>query len=78
MTKEEAEITLKKKPYGIIAAKNFPEFKTIVEVVSYIDAGTGESYWLYFVNNKLDKWEPADKYHPPYIESLDHYQNTVR
>ena len=59
MTKSEVQTVLKKKPAAIIAAKNFPEVHTIVEVVSYV--GTGGGYFLYFVNNRLQKWTPNDE-----------------
>ena len=73
MTKAEVKTALNKKPDNVIASKNYPENKALVEVVQYSrwgDANAGinntsvvpvimESYWLYFVNDKLDKWEIA-------------------
>ena len=73
MTKAEAQTALNKKPDNVIASKKYPENNTSVEVVQYSrwgDANAGisntrvvpiimESYWLYFVNDKLDKWEMA-------------------
>lgn len=70
MTKEEAQSALKIKPSGIVAAKNFPEAKTIVEVVHYYTQMSTNGYWLYFNNNKLSKWEPASSLHQPYIDDL--------
>jgi hypothetical protein len=73
MTKAEVQTALNKKPDNIVAAKKYPETNTMVEVVQYTqwgDANAGvankpvvpiviQSYWLYFVNDKLDKWEIA-------------------
>jgi len=67
MTKSEVQTTLKKKPYATVAAKNFPELHTIIEVVSYV--GTGGSYYLYFVNDRLQKWTPADE-HLLYLDDM--------
>ncbi|MDT3404423.1 hypothetical protein [Mucilaginibacter terrae] len=70
MTKAEVEEALKKKPYGTISAKSYPETKTVIEVLEYNEHFNGQKsdgYWLYFVNGKLDKWEPASKYHQPDI-----------
>ena len=73
MTRAEVQTALNKKPDNVIAAKKYPETNTLAEVVQYSrwgDANAGihnapmvpiiiESYWLYFVNDKLDKWEIA-------------------
>ena len=73
MSKAEVQTALSKKPDNVIAAKKYPETNTLVEVVQYSrwgDANAGiasapmvpiimESYWLYFINDKLDKWEMA-------------------
>lgn len=70
MTKEEVQTHLKKTPDNIVAAKNYPETNSQVEVVQYshLDGeGVVIVYWLYFVNNKLDKWEIASKEHRPRI-----------
>ena len=67
MTKEQAQIALQKKPYSTVAARNYPETKTTIEVVQYSQSSGQEniaSYWLYFVNDKLDRWEPANQYGP--------------
>lgn len=69
MSKEEAQIALKRKPDSIVAAKNFPEAKTIVEVVQYKQSDIN-GFWLYFTNNKLSKWEPISTRHQPYIDDL--------
>ena len=70
MTKEEAQQALKIKPSGIVAAKNFPEAKTTVEVVYYYTQVDTNGFWLYFNNNKLSKWEPASAHHQPYLDDL--------
>ena len=73
MTRVQA--ALNKKPDNVVAAKKYPETNTVVEVVQYTQFGAGnanegianaptvpvikERYWLYFVNDKLDKWEIA-------------------
>ena len=75
MTKAEVQAVLNKKPDNVVAAKKYPETNTVVEVVQYTQFGAGnanegianapvvpvikERYWLYFVNDKLDKWEIA-------------------
>ena len=73
MTKAETQTALNKKPDNVIAAKKYPETNALVEVVQYSRWGDAnasihnapmvpiiiESYWLYFVNDKLDKWEIA-------------------
>ncbi|WP_143014136.1 hypothetical protein [Mucilaginibacter pineti] len=69
MTKDDVQKQLKKKPDNIVAAKNYPDTNTLIEVVQYSQWGQNstpvESYWLYFVNGKLDKWETASKEHKP-------------
>lgn len=70
MSKEEVQAQLKKKPDNIIATKNYPENNTLVQVLQYSRWNGDvriESYWLYFVNDKLDKWETASKEHEPWI-----------
>ena len=67
MTKREVEIVLNKKPIATVAAKSFPEVNTIVEVVQY--AGPGSNYYLYFVNDKLQKWTPAND-HLLYLDDM--------
>jgi len=67
MTKSEVEITLKKKPVATVAAKNFPEAHTVIEVVQY--NGTGGNYYFYFVNDRLQKWTPADD-HLLYLDDM--------
>lgn len=73
MTRTEVQATLNKRPDNVVAAKKYPETNTLVEVVQYTQWGNAnagvtnapmvpialESYWLYFVNDKLDKWEIA-------------------
>ncbi|MDP9081548.1 MAG: hypothetical protein M3O71_29405 [Bacteroidota bacterium] len=70
MSKEEVQALLKKKPDNIVATKNYPETNTMVQVVQYSEWNGDkklESYWLYFVNDKLDKWETASREHEPWI-----------
>ncbi|MEO8885768.1 MAG: hypothetical protein ABI367_06870 [Mucilaginibacter sp.] len=81
MTKADVQTALNKKPDNIIAAKKYPETNTVVEVVQYTkwgDANAGianapqvwvplERYWLYFINDKLDKWEIASPDRRPRI-----------
>lgn len=70
MTKAQVQQALKKKPFGTISAKKYPETNTIIEVVEYNQYYGGEKlnrYWLYFVNDKLDRWEPASDLYPPGI-----------
>jgi len=81
MTRAEVQTALNKKPDNVIAAKKYPETNTVVEVLQYSkweDANAGvtnapivpvitESYWLYFVNDKLDKWEIASLDRKPRI-----------
>ena len=73
MTKAEAQTALNKKPDNVVAAKQYPETNSSIEVLQYSRWGNAnaavnnsaivpiiiESYWLYFVNDKLDKWEIA-------------------
>jgi hypothetical protein len=67
MSKEEVQTLLRKKPDNIVAAKKYQETNSTVEVLQY-SRWDGEKlvevYWLYFVNNKLDKWEMANQYGP--------------
>ena len=73
MSKDEVQKQLKKKPDNIVAAKNYPDTQTYIEVVQYSEWNSAdvnkliESYWLYFVNDKLDKWEKASKDRKPWI-----------
>ena len=71
MTKDDVQKQLNKKPDNIVAAKNYPDTNTLIEVLQYSQWGQSaipiESYWLYFVNGKLDKWETASKEHKPWI-----------
>jgi len=70
MTKAQVQETLKKKPYGTVSAKSYPETNTTIEVVEYSQydgAQKVDGYWLYFINDKLDKWEPASTYYQPAI-----------
>ena len=70
MTKSQVQAALQKKPESTIAAKNYPERNIVVEVVQYSqydqvnNTPIKTAYWLYFVNDKLDRWEPANKYGP--------------
>ena len=70
MTKEEAQRALRIKPLRTVAAKNFPESNTIVEVVYYATQIDSNGFWLYFNNDKLNKWEPASLHHQPYLDDL--------
>lgn len=70
MTKQETELALQKKPYGIVAARNDADTHTIIEVVQYTEYssnGIQDNYWLYYINNKLDRWERADPKRTPLI-----------
>lgn len=66
MTKAEAQEAIKKKPDNTIAAEHYDD-NTTVEIVQYSQWDWNEndpsrtkrridSYWLYFVNDKLDHW----------------------
>lgn len=78
MSKAEVQKALNKKPDNIIAARNYPETNTFIEVVQYTEWGSEglgtdavakriETYWLYFVNDKLDRWETAKPDKKPFI-----------
>lgn len=70
MTKAQVQEVLKKKPYGTVSAKNYPETNTTIEVVEYSQSDGSQRidrYWLYFINDKLEKWEPASTYYQPAI-----------
>jgi len=76
LSKDEVQKYLNKKPDNTVAAKNYPDTKTFIEVVQYsqqyyqngdTNRPVMESYWLYFVNDKLDKWEKASEHHKPWI-----------
>ncbi|WP_419699884.1 hypothetical protein [Mucilaginibacter sp. NFX135] len=76
MSKDEVQQYLNKKPDNTIAAKNYPDTKTFIEVVQYsqqyyqngdTNRPVSDAYWLYFVNDKLDKWEKANSHHTPWI-----------
>jgi hypothetical protein len=67
MSKTEAEKAMGLKPDSTVAAKRDPETNKIIEVVQYsgyVDTNQKAIYWLYFVNDQLDRWEPANKYGP--------------
>lgn len=67
MTKAEAQQALGKKPDSTIAAKKLPGSGKAIEVVQYTEPGTPGTfltYWLYFIDNHLDRWEPANSYGP--------------
>jgi hypothetical protein len=67
MTKAEAQQALRKKPDSTIAAKKLPGSDKVIEVVQYTGpdiSGTQLTYWLYFINDHLDRWEPANSYGP--------------
>jgi hypothetical protein len=61
MSKEEVQKALAKKPYGIIASKRLPGSNKIMEVLLYQG---GQSYWLYFVDGYLDRWEQVNQIGP--------------
>lgn len=63
MSKAEVETALQKKPVNIVAAKHFTNPDANVEVLQYSNPGA-ESYYLYFVNNKLDKWHVVNPHDP--------------
>ena len=81
MTKAETQTALHKKPDNVVAAKQYPEAHKLIEVLQYSQWTDGnsanakapvvpviiQSYWLYFVNDKLDKWEIADLDRKPRI-----------
>ncbi|MCJ8209298.1 hypothetical protein MUY27_06230 [Mucilaginibacter sp. RS28] len=54
MSKAEVQAALQKKPVNIVASRHFTNPDADVEVLEYTDNVV--SYYLYFVNNKLDKW----------------------
>ncbi|MES2112895.1 MAG: hypothetical protein V4577_29360 [Bacteroidota bacterium] len=58
MSKEEAQKALKKNPGRIIATRKDPQTNALIQVVAYYDA-PGNRYWLYFIDDKLDRWQPA-------------------
>ncbi|WP_158825238.1 hypothetical protein [Mucilaginibacter lacusdianchii] len=68
MSKAQVQEALKKKPWGTVSARRDPNTSATLEVVEYAQSD-GEKridrYWLYFVNDKLDRWEPASKYYEP-------------
>jgi ABC-type metal ion transport system substrate-binding protein len=70
MTKAQVREALQKQPESTIAAKNYPERNIVIEVIQYSqydqinNITVKTAYWLYFVNNKLDRWEPASKFGP--------------
>ena len=67
MSKEEVQKQLGKRPDNIVATKKDPETNKLVQVIQYTDGKQEKSYWLYFVDDKLDKWETASKLHEPWI-----------
>ncbi len=70
MSKDEAQLALNKKPYGVVAARNDTYSHATIEVVQYTGYNNNsaeESYWLYFLNGKLDRWERADGKRTPII-----------
>ena len=67
MSKDEVQKQLGKRPDNIVATKIDPDTRTLVQVVQYTDGKQSISYWLYFVDDKLDKWETASKLHEPWI-----------
>ncbi len=67
MSKAEAQQVLRKKPDSTIAAKKSPVNNKLIEVVQYIGfdvTNTQTNYWLYFVDDQLERWEPANKFGP--------------
>ncbi len=65
MSKAEAQQVLRKKPDSTIAAKKSPENNKLIEIVQYIGfdvTNTQTNYWLYFVDDQLERWEPANKF----------------
>lgn len=67
MSKAEVQTALNKTPDNIIASEHYNDTNETIEVVQYsrwISVGEGvnstakpaESYWLYFVNDKLNRW----------------------
>jgi len=67
MSKEEVQTQLKKRPDNVVATKRDPETNILIQVVQYTDGRDNKSYWLYFVDDKLDKWETASREHEPWI-----------
>jgi hypothetical protein len=66
MTKAEVQTALNKKPDNIVSSSQDPIKHATVEVVQYSQWTSNHdntnlrklnSYWLYFVNDKLDSWE---------------------
>ncbi|NCD70502.1 hypothetical protein [Mucilaginibacter agri] len=70
MSKADVTKAMHKKPYNTVQAERIPDSNTLVEVVQYTqfdDNGPLESYWLYFANDKLERWELARPGHRPVI-----------
>lgn len=67
MSKAEAQQVLRKKPDSTIAAKKSPVTNKVIEVVQYIGfdiTNTQTNYWLYFIDDKLERWELANRFGP--------------
>jgi hypothetical protein len=67
MSKAEAQQVLRKKPDSTIAAKKSPVSNKVIEVVQYIGfdiTNTQTNYWLYFVDDQLERWELANRFGP--------------
>lgn len=60
MSKAEVQAALRRKPDNIVAAKHYTDPETLIEVVQYSGASQTETYYLYFMNDKLDKWHKVD------------------
>jgi len=70
MSKGDVQTILNRKPDGIVATKNYSQTDQIVEVVQYSKRHRGsrtERYWLYFLNDQLQKCEIATKGQKPQI-----------
>jgi hypothetical protein len=71
---QEEVVTVAGKPDSVIAAYNVDDVS--VEIFEYDKGGLwwgdlDKSYWFYFVDGKLEKWErPGDYF--PYVDALEY------
>lgn len=77
MSKEEVSAKLKRPPYKILGAKQYPNGVMDVQEYYYYSALNGDvhDYWLYFWDNKLVKYETPDirgkVNHNPWQDEMD-------
>ncbi|PZP43957.1 MAG: hypothetical protein DI598_15050 [Pseudopedobacter saltans] len=82
MSKEEVSAKLKRPPYKILGAKQYPNGTMEVQEYYYVTmGGEDRDYWLYFWNNKLVKYETPDirgKVRPnPWQDEMDRAYNSL-